>query len=212
MNKQEAIDRVMQSNDFLKTNLEWNNCLEVVEAAIRLNPMAIRYASVRFQDDKRLALMAVSGRASAVQYISSSLQDDDEVARIVVNKNKDYAKYLSKRIQDALWVFNDQYPVEENKWLDREWVKQEVARHGVKIKLAGKFKEDKEIAKLAVKNNGLAYLHVSNKLKMDKEIVLLSLTTNKNIYKFLNKALKCDKEITAAYHKLQKKEIQVCLY
>lgn len=65
-------------------------------------------------------------------------------------------------------------------------------------KLDDKFKNDKEIAMVAIENNPYTFEYVSNNLKNDKEVVMAAVTRNGTCLSYASDNLKNDREIVMA--------------
>lgn len=74
--KQEAIETVSQ--DGMRLTDEWSDDYDIVEAAVRNNPLAIKLA-INYRDHRPLAMIAVSINGLAYFWLSDKLKRDKEI-------------------------------------------------------------------------------------------------------------------------------------
>lgn len=126
--RRRAIEAASRNGDLLGSELsQWCGDRDIVEAAIRENPLSLRHAPF-FQGDRQLALLAVSINGLARIWISSVLRKDLEIQRIAeanlptqlpltgpyfslenapMNKIFLASRTLSKLVRDNLSIYND---------------------------------------------------------------------------------------------------------
>ncbi|WBP84242.1 DUF4116 domain-containing protein [Mycoplasmopsis edwardii] len=196
---------------------------------IEIDPNFIKKAPDELMNDKSFLIEAINKGARIFQnhkYMYYSKYRH-------LFKDKDYLKTSIEKNTDAIWdIYNNRikigwsYPglwysdyFEENKDLfikaltkdgllfetfddkydsNREIIKIAVKQNGLAFKeiIWNKdLQNDREIALEAVKQNGLALEFVSDNLKADREIVLEAIKQNPNSFKFASVNIKNDKEV-----------------
>ncbi|MFN4173844.1 MAG: DUF4116 domain-containing protein, partial [Parachlamydiaceae bacterium] len=114
--KQDALDVV--SKDGMKLKPVWANDIDIVKAAIRNDPLAIRLAEP-FQNNYQVAKLAVSINGLAYLYLSENLKNEKELMRLSrrtlprLYKGPDYEHpqqrcvyYISKTCCDPLKIID----------------------------------------------------------------------------------------------------------
>lgn len=71
--------------------MNWNNKAEVLEA-VKNDGRAVKYASPRLRDDKKIILIAVKQYGWAIEFASKRLQRNKDVIREAVKSGCIFAK------------------------------------------------------------------------------------------------------------------------
>lgn len=158
---------------------------EVAIAAINYQPACYNFISDRLKNDKEIILLALSDEG-LMESIPVSYRDNKEVMMAAFS-----IKHLNPQ-----GLQNLQY-VSERLKNDSEIVIAAIKQEGFNLQFApSEFKKDKNLAMLAIKNNGsLEFL--SKSLRNDKEIVILALKNNGSQLQFASDTLKNDKDLVA---------------
>ncbi|VEU75347.1 Uncharacterised protein [Mycoplasmopsis maculosa] len=194
---------------------------------IEIDPNFIKKAPDELMNDKSFLIEAINKGARIFQnhkYMYYSKY------RHLFN-DKDYLKTSIEKNTDAIWdIYNNRLEIDGSLWYsdyfdenkdlflkaltkdgllidtfdnkyddsNREIIKIAVKQNGLALKEIIWKKDwlnDREIVSEAVKQNGLALEFVSDNLKNDREIVLEAIKQNPNSFKFASNILKNDKEV-----------------
>lgn len=169
-NKQEVLQAVSvmgSSLEFVKPPL--NNDRDIVIAALKNDPLAIKYASPEFQNDPKFldevndirnitnAIEMVKKDGLALKFLPEHLKNNYEVCMAAVTNNGLALQYVPKELR-------------ENEVI----LKKALKENGLAIEFVPERKITKEMAILAVKENGKALKLLPKKYKQDKDVIKLA--------------------------------------
>lgn len=188
-NKDEVLQAIpsMYYMDIRKINEELKDDSDVMYAAVKRNPNAFEFASPRLRDDKKLAIMAVSGKGMGflLRFVSQRLRDDYQVVMAAIRGDGFALEYASEKLKD-----ND------------DVVKTALEYNGRTLKYASeRIKSDKNMVLLAVSggyDNGYGLEYASEELKKDKDVVIAAVSSTGGVLEYASENLKRDKDVVKA--------------
>ena len=86
------------STNVLSDHPEHQDDDEVVEAAVRNDPKALQFASVRLRNDRALASLAAEINVQSLQYVSDALKDDKAFYQALLAKEFTARPHVTKEI------------------------------------------------------------------------------------------------------------------
>ena len=183
---------------------------DVVLAAVTKYGHALRHASDTLKDDKEVVLAASRNFADAFTFASDRLKDDIDVLSATAEcfeKTKHYNSSLQNYVLERLNSKKGEIDRQKNerdaiiselKLLDSTEEKDEIDLSVIAVAMRDaidKFPNDKEIALIAVNNDGTNLEHVAPNLRDDEDVVLAALDNNVYSFKYASNRLKDDKNM-----------------
>lgn len=148
----------------------------------------LKYASDELKDDITVVLSAVTASSysfsSALRYASQRLRDNREVVLAAVKNDGSMIRYASMRLQN-----NREVVLNAVKSLSGWWA----------LKYFGLFfRDDIEVVRAAINQDGKALQYASPRLRRNREIVLAAVKQNGNAILYASPSFYDDKEIVLA--------------
>eukprot|EP00405_Crypthecodinium_cohnii_P048944 CAMPEP_0206606502 /NCGR_PEP_ID=MMETSP0325_2-20121206/51383_1 /ASSEMBLY_ACC=CAM_ASM_000347 /TAXON_ID=2866 /ORGANISM="Crypthecodinium cohnii, Strain Seligo" /LENGTH=413 /DNA_ID=CAMNT_0054122917 /DNA_START=72 /DNA_END=1313 /DNA_ORIENTATION=+ len=163
---------------------------EVVQAALKHTPYALEYASSKLQSDKELVLDIVRRNGFTLAYASKKLRGDRDVVLQAVQQTAAALQLASDELRkdkEIVLTAMKQAPVTlqdaHNELLgDAEFMLEAAKLSGHDaLRCAGRqLREDKELVRAAVKQNGNALEFASGALQEDPDLLLLAVRRGGN--------------------------------
>jgi len=170
----------------------FNDDYDMVLSTIKINGLALAYASLRLQNDLLIVSTAVKQNRNSIVYASNILKNDINFLNLAFKKRRDKLIHIIHRI-----------PSLKN---NRHFVLKSVNCYGENLSDASdELKNDKIIVLAAVKRYGSALIFASNILLDDYEIVFTAIQNRYNSYKCASNRLKKNIYIKKLYEYLYKK-------
>jgi len=173
------------------------NKLEIIEIALKVNGLNLRYLTEEQKDNRKLVLIAIKSDGRALKFASNNMRKDKEIVLTAINtgsndKNHHATDLCNTRdSEDCILQYVD---IELRN--DRYIILTAVSKNGNNLKYAiGNFYGDKEIMLSAVSTNGSLLFKATEQLKNDKQVVKAALSNNGLAIQCISKELKADETI-----------------
>ena len=171
---------------------------------------------LRFQENKEVAIVAVSESEYNLDCVKNSFKQDRDVVLAAVKHNGYALKYADKSflkdrevVLAAVKSYSISYYFDQNESIltdldknlsdDKEIVFSAVKQHPNSLQFVNySFKKNKELILIAVKENGLMLKFASYSLRNDKEVVLTAVKENGYALEYASDTLKSNKEVVLA--------------
>ena len=161
----------------------------LVLSAVKKNGDAINYCSQALKNDREVALEAVKEDGYVLEDLNDAFRKDREIVLASI----DYAAPFS-------------YAHETLK-ADRAFVKKAIDLNGYVILYASEsLQKDRELAIQAVETNSNVFVDDNFKFRLDKEIAMIALRDNKWLMSKLDKSLQEDEELMALVEEVDEVE------
>eukprot|EP01052_Picozoa_sp_SAG31_P016936 SAG31_NODE_1140_length_9701_cov_43.848261_6_plen_237_part_00 len=130
----------------------------VVDAAVKQDGFALRFAAAELQNDRKVVLAAVEQSGLALRFASAELRADKQIVRTAREQTGRASLYVSAELHDDL----------------KANILGAISRHGGSYleHAPPELQGDKEVVLAAVRKDGGALAFASTVLQSDKEIVL----------------------------------------
>lgn len=152
---------------------------DVVFAAVRSNPDAIRFVSKKFLNDEELFKIALDYNGLLLEYASNKLKDNRNLCFTAVRKNGLALQFVSKTLKD-----------------DKEFVLSALLNNGEAIQYAShNLKNDEEACLVALNNSGTSLKYMPEVIKNNEDMALTAVIKNGKALEFVSETLKKQKNI-----------------
>ena len=162
-------------SDDLKDNYQ------VVGEAFKNYPGNLQLASDRIKDDKEFLLPLIENWGIAFQYISDRLKNDADLIWAALKKQPNVIVFIDENIDDY-----DSYVAYVSSFIKIDqaddcltsnfiYMKNKIINDGALISFASKdLKNNKELGLLAVSQNPVAFIYLSEELQAERELLLIA--------------------------------------
>ena len=180
---------------------ELRNDKQLGKKAIMNNYLSVRFVCDELKDDYNLMYEIVEKDFEMYPYVSSRLKKDKTLAKLFIKKgqvplydmvymhNKD-GDFIVNYNRDGYSLLND---IDKELHSDEELIRMAVSKLGCDLMYADeKFKKNKKVVKLAIKDTPFAYRYIADELKDDIELATLALKGNNGgyVYSLFSSGLK----------------------
>lgn len=217
INRQEAITAVSNNGLALRrVSTSLQNDREVVRLAVAQNGLALEYASDRLKEDKEVVTTAVAQNGQALVFASYSLKRDKDLSLAVVARNARVLRRVSRMLRkdkDVAQTLRNGTKTARLK-TDSDFVLAVAGKYGVLGCVSGSLsdkaetdspkadkpglKDDKDVVRAAVCQNGLGLKYASDSLKGDKDVVLSAVAQTGLALRHASKELQDDMDVVVA--------------
>lgn len=168
MTKQEALIEIKTKCDFLRLHPEWNNDIDIILEAVKVDSKNILFASDDIRNNKHVCMLAIESFPFSLLYMPDIMKDDEELALKAVKKEGGVLTYLSNKIKD-------------NKTVVLAAIKN---NHIAMLDMSFRLKNDLEFFYQIVNScKTVGYKYFGEDILKNKECCLYAI--QKNIYNFL---------------------------
>ena len=151
---------IQQNGMALQFASDFTNDINIVTLAVQQNGMALQFAS-GFTNDNNIVTLAVQQNGMALQFASENLKEDVNIIRLAIEENSMAYKFVDKSYINNMKL-----------------VEIIVRGNGIYLEDISKDFITKDIASIAVKQNGMALQYVPDEFKNDINLVLNAVTQN----------------------------------
>jgi hypothetical protein len=179
---------------------------EIVLEALKSSSSALQYSSDEFKKDRELVLSLVKRNGSILEYADETLKADKEIALAAVNSEFMTFTFISDELKKdrdiVLIVLQNDIIGELRNYLDKDFLKDiSLLKQAIVVNpdlfryVETSIKSNKELALLAINQDGLLLKYCGNTLKDDFDLVMKAVQNNGLALEFASEKLKKDTKI-----------------
>lgn len=170
--------------------------IEPIHSKIKPHVYALRYASLRLQQDKPFIFKIMRKNILALAHIDKYLLKDKEIVSYYLKELREFDAFNQYNLNDHHSIFKK---IDPSFLSDEKMMYQAVSALGISLQYGSpKIIQNKKIVKQAVSKDGLALQYVDKSLQKDKEVIILALRNNPKALDYVPVSMRKDKEILKA--------------
>lgn len=185
---------------------QFNDDIDIANALIERSGAYLEYLSDRFKDDKEIVGKAVNSDGRSIRFASKRLQNDPEIVKAAILDTEYALRYLPRNIldvfnRDEIIVFTKAYPYLYAQ-LSYEYKNDiEIAKIALSLKsdlyryMPQEIKDNKIIAKEILYKSPRQFEYFNDKFKDDEELVTLAVSKYSTNYEYVSDRFKNDEKI-----------------